>query len=689
MSCIRRTSFPLALAAILAALSLPGFLRAQTVLYWDINGATAGASGGTTAAGTWDQNTTSDWTTTSGGTTATRTWNTGTNKIATFSAGTNATGAFTVTTNGAITSVGGIDFQEGNVTVGGGGTLTLTNSSTINVTPSSATISAILTGTVGFTKNGGGTLTLSGANTYTGATNINAGVLRAQSAGALGTAANSGSTTVADGATLQLANGITTTNGGTLVLNGTGGGAGALQGVNGNNTWNSSISLASDATIFSATAGSTLYLNDNYVSAHTLSLGDHTLTIDGPGNTWANANVGVIGDTGGLIKNGTGALTFFGYNTFYTGTTTVNAGSLELVVGPFSAGWYGINGPLTIGAGSSNPALAGTVNVNIWAAGHAMGSSYPNQISPNSAVTVNSDGALNVGVSTTVGSLTLNGGRVNITSGQTVTASGGITSNANAAHQTSVISGGTLSLPAAATISVARDPTLASDLTISSTIGGTGSVIKTGAGTLTLSGTNTYTGGTNIQQGKLQLGVNNALANGGAITVASGAVFDLNSYSDTVGAISGAGTVRTSGGTLTLGAAMNLTGTLELNGGRLNLAGFNSTLGTLAVTANSILDFGSGIASRLGILGDITIDSLATLSVQNWANTVDYFFAQFGDPGSDIRSRIVFTGFTGADTKWVALDNQITPVPEPAAYGAALLGLSALFAGCRSRRRKA
>jgi autotransporter-associated beta strand protein len=841
--------------------------------------------------------------------------------------------------------------------------------------------------------------------------------------------------------------------------------------------------LASDATIFSSTAGNTLSLNANYVGARTLTMGNHTLTIDGPGDVWANANVGVAGDTGGLIKNGTGKLTLYGYNTFYTGATNVNAGSLDLVVGPFTAGWYGINGALTIGTGPADPALAGTVNVNIAT------NSYPDQISPTSPVTINSDGALNVGAATSLGSLTLNGGRVNITNGVALTPTGSITANTNGAHQTSLISGGQLTLAGSTTINVARDATIASDLTVSSVVGGgalvkqgagiltlsgantftgastvsagvlnlqnnsalgttagattvasgaalqmqggitvigealtlngtgiasdgalrnisgnntwtgavtlssasrinsdagtltlsgniggaaqnltfggagnttissvigttTGALTKDGAGTLTLSGNNTYTGGTNINAGTLALGASNALANTTAVSVASGANFNLNGYSDTVGSIAGAGNVtlgagtltagatntsttfsgvisgsgaltksgagtltlsgnntytgattvsagalniqnntalgtsaggttvtsgaalqmqggitvtgetltlngtgfagdgalrnisgnnnwtgaitlgsasrinsdagtlaisgniggntqnltvggagnttissvvgtttgaltkdgagtltlsgnntyaggtninagtlqlgnseriadntavtvasgatlnlnnytetigglsgagtvqlgtgtlivgsgnasstfsgafasgdtgtfaKTGTGTLTFGSGMNLsTGTLQLGGGILKLGGFTSTFGALSVTADSIIDFGTSGSSILKILNLVTVNSGFTLTIQNWTDTVDYFYSLV-NPGATNLGQIVFNGFAAANTKWQSYDHQITPVPETSMYGAALLGLSALFAAWRIHRRR-
>src|SRR5262249_28439857 len=70
----------------------------------------------------------------------------------------------------------------------------------------SGTVSAILAGSsTAFNKTTTGTVTLSGANTWTGTTTVNAGVLNLQNGAALGT----GGTTVAAGAALQLQGNIT------------------------------------------------------------------------------------------------------------------------------------------------------------------------------------------------------------------------------------------------------------------------------------------------------------------------------------------------------------------------------------------------------------------------------------------------------------------------------------------------
>jgi autotransporter-associated beta strand protein len=225
---------------------------------------------------------------------------------------------------------------------------------------------------------------------------------------------------------------------------------------------------------------------------------------------------------------------------------------------------------------------------------------------------------------------------------------------------------------------------------------------KLGAGTLTLGSTlNNYGGKTVITEGTLRLGTSGVIPNGSALTVASGATFDLNNQTETIGSLAGAGTValgtgtliaggnntstffsgnitgtgifeKTGTGTFTLGSDLSYDGTLRLSGGTLALNGFDLSLTTLRITGNSILDFGAGTASLL-TTGNLLIDSGVTLTINNWTDTIDYFYAlnnPGGAQGSPPLNQIVFAGFTGGDTKWQSFDKQVTPVPEPSTYGA-------------------
>ena len=509
------------------------------------------------------------------------------------------------------TNNGGPMVFYGNVNLGSGATgntLTVAGSGTVNFTDTlanggSAAGSLVYSGT--------GNLILNGANTYTGTTTVNSGILTIQNAGALGTSANTASTTVANGAVLQIQGNITTANGGTLVLNGTGNGQGALQNISANNTWSGNITLGSNATIANATAGNTLYLGA-FTASSFVTLGTHTLTVDGAGDSFINANLGSAGDTGGLIKNGTGTLTLWGYNSFYTGATVVNSGKLELVVGPMTGGWNGINGALTIGTGS----LTNTATVDIWWNGAGQtGYSYDNQISPNSVVTLNAGGTLNAGRNTTTGAYVMNGGTVNIW--QTVTLSNGITASANSAHQTSQILGGTLALVSpTTTISVARDTALASDLNISSVISG-GAISKTGAGILTLSGANTYTGGTTLSAGTLYANSNTALGTG-AVSLTGGTLGSTAS-STLANAINLGGNATLSG--LTTGGTLTQTGgsyTLSLVGathtGGVVLTN-NATPQTLTVQVAGGTSTISGVISDGGTNSGLTKTGGGTLAL--------------------------------------------------------------------------
>ncbi|MBZ0090878.1 MAG: filamentous hemagglutinin N-terminal domain-containing protein, partial [Sulfuricellaceae bacterium] len=140
--------------------------------------------------------------------------------------------------------------------------------------------------------------------------------------------------------------------------------------------------------------------------------------------------------------------------------------------------------------------------------------------------------------------------------------------------------------------------------TQSGTIQGSTAVVKDGAGTLTLSTANTYTGATSINEGTLQLGADNRIADTSALTVASGATFNLNGFDDTVGSIAGGGTVTsgaagavtlTAGGngstTLFSGTLQNGSGTLALTKtgtGMLVLSGANTYTGVTTVSSGVV-----------------------------------------------------------------------------------------------------
>ena len=151
-----------------------------------------------------------------------------------------------------------------------------------------------------------------------------------------------------------------------------------------------------------------------------------------------------------------------------------------------------------------------------------------------------------------------------------------------------VLLGGTITLPAAATITVNN----ASD-TISSVIAGAStSLTKAGAGTLTISGNNAYTGTTTISGGTLFVNSPGSLASGSAVTVTSGTTLGGN------GTINGSVNVST-GGMLSPGASgfgnigtLTLANGLTLNGNTIysDLPSSGTTCDLIALTGNLVLN---------------------------------------------------------------------------------------------------
>jgi len=206
--------------------------------------------------------------------------------------------------------------------------------------------------------------------------------------------------------------------------------------------------------------------------------------------------------------------------------------------------------------------------------------------------------------------------------------------------------GGTLQVTGTTFTSTARDivwgangggfdvTDLGTVFTVMQNLTGAGGLTKTGAGNLILSGTNTYTGATTVSAGTLAAGASNVFSAASAHDVAGGATLDLGGFDQTIGSLSGSGTVRLGTGTLTTGGDNTSTvfsGSIGGTGGSLvkagsgvmTLSGSNTYTGATTVSAGTLAagaanafsaasahDVAGGAALDLGGL-DQTIGSLS------------------------------------------------------------------------------
>lgn len=492
------------------------------------------------------------------------------------------------------------------LTISGGSSYTLTATSvaltddaTINTTTANALFGPV-SGTGDLTKTGAGTLTLNGAGTYDGATNVSGGTLKL---GIVTAIPDSSAVTVATGATLD----------------------------------NNSLSPT-----FGSLAGGGSVL-----------LGSGTATVGG-----LNASTtfsGVISGTGGLIQDGTGTLTLSGVNT-YTGDTTISAGSIKLGASnalsdstdvTIAAGaTFDVNGQTdTIGS------LAGFGNTSLGSGALTTGAdgattAYTGNISGSGSLTKTGSGTMTVsGNSTYSGGTTVSAGTldmknataigtgpVSVSSGATLALDPGAGSSLNDSSNALTLNGGTLSNASgsntwggsvAVTTSSNINVAPATFLSLTGAITGSGAVNLTGPGALTISSANnTNTGATNVNAGTLVVGATNAISSSSDVTVASGAILNLNGQTDVIGSLAGAGSVQLGSGALTTGgdgASTTFSGTIsgtgsvtKDGGGTMTVSSSQSYTGPTTIIAGSLALIGN---AALSSSSDLVIGQEATLDV--------------------------------------------------------------------------
>lgn len=474
---------------------------------------------------------------------------------------------FTIQTGTA----GSLNFQvsTGNATVTNGSganvisaPVTLTSNTAFNIsTGTTLTLSGAVGGAGTLTQSTGtGTLVLSGANNYTGATTVNAGVLKISNAASLGgTAAGTSVLGGTAGGGLQIEGGITVADETLTISSGASGSANALRSLSGDNSWTGTITIQHN--------------NNNIITvdAGTLTLGD-IVTVTGSGRIAAFQGAGntvvqgVISGPGSVSRSsGSGGVTTLeGLNT-YTGSTSVTQGTLSIktLANSGSASGIGASGTINLQGGTLRYTGTGHSTDRLFTL--AGGTNTVSKIEANGsgAMTWANTGAILHGVVDRNFTLKL----------------GGTSTEAN---------------------------TLASAITDNGT--GIVSLTKEDAGRWVISGANTFDGATTVTGGTLALGANNALSATSAITLSAGTI-DLQTFSSSAASLGFAGGANLK---FSLGTPENSTALLALTG---NLTKSGSGLYTLdfsgtgqAGTYNLISYAGTSFAST----SDFTIANLGT-----------------------------------------------------------------------------
>ncbi|TDU73185.1 putative secreted protein with PEP-CTERM sorting signal [Prosthecobacter fusiformis] len=611
-------------------------LFAQTSVYWDINGVTAGA-GGTAPAGEWNTTNTYWNSLSTGGNGTLSAWSAG--NVAVFSAGTDATGSYTVGVTGTH-DIQGLTFEEGTVVLKGG-TLNLTALSILNVATSrTATLEDLtLTGNFGLTKRGRGTLKLIGTTqgTFLGDFRMDAGLVQLETS--LGSALGAGNIIIeavggtngnANLTTLQLMdsdqindastvtlisrqynaslfdlNGYSETIGGLTItaLTGTNN-IGVMTGANGVLTVNGDIFLNNnrggmtgnnvrDVLISGTGNRSTAAANSGYLD---LGGGVRTITVQSAAATlYGNddATIETIIQNGGIIKAGNQMLILAGTNT-YTGGTTINAGTLRLGGG-------------ILGAGTATGSILGNVlNNGILEFNRTNAYTFTGDITGTGAVTKLSTGTLTLtGNNSYSGLTTVTNGSLQVEKfGMAGSATGtNVGTHARIDLGSTTTNIGLIYAGAGETTDkVLRFTGTTGTFTLSAS--GSGAVVFQNAIEFNTAGNKTFTlAGTSTAANTLQGGIPDST--GGGIT----------------------SLLKTEAGTWVLGGSNTYTGTTTIRGGTLRLTGSSVIPQTGITVSNGVFDIAG--------MQDLTLNGDPSLMLLPATEDISYaLFLGGGSSGS-------------------------------------------------------
>ena len=521
---------------------------------------------------------------------------------------------------------------------------------TIDTQAYNVTVAGAVTGNGGLDKLGAGTLTLSGNNTYTGSTTINAGVLRFNSAGAVG---GSGAS-VTIGSTSVAAAGFTIND------------DDFLNRINGNSIGVVALAVDSDQDLhFTSLEHVSLGAVGNCEYTGTLTPCGSTYLLGGGGGTLTLSHANTLTGGNGLVVGGaSGGTVALTANNNYIGSTTLSSGTLSVVADGclgtsnlgaddliFSGGRLQIVGGSSFASGKAiSLRTSSTIEVT-----NTEGATLSGVISDSDALIKSGVGSLTLSASntyeggTTISEGTLRTGNVSSLGTGAVTINSGCTLDLNGSGLAigrlsgsgNIIDSGGGGGTSTLTVNQTADAPYSG--TIQNGYYRSVALAKSGSGTLTLSGNNTYSGGTTINEGTLAVAANSNLGSGGSLAFGGGTLqitaasafssnrtVTLNAVGGTVDVTNGGavaeftsaiggqgGLAKTGAGTLTLGGGNDYQGGTTVHDGRLG--GVLPSGRDVALLEGAVLDLSDSDATIGNLSGwgviDKTYNSAKTLSV--------------------------------------------------------------------------
>ena len=525
----------------------------------------------------------------------------------------------------------------GSVSIGTGAILSVVGSN-------NTTISGVVSGLGGLTKNSSSTLTLSGNNSYSGGTTITAGTLLVGHDKALGNG------------TLRFGGTIASTDGTDRTI------SNSVAGLSG--TWTYTFGQASGGTgnlTFTDAANATF-----------ASTGVKTFNVL---NTTSFANAFISTGNVTVTKIGAGTLILAG-NSTYSGSTVINAGTLQIGNGGTS-GALSANGTITNngtlvfkrsntvaqGTNFSTAAITGTGSIIQNGSGN---------LTLNAANTYSGGTTLNTGTLVIGNAAAAGTGTITQTDGTSLLKIDTTGTIANNMSVYNVLASQSATLSGAISVNNATwDIETGDTLTISGAVSGSGGVTKNGTGTLILSGSNTYASATTVNAGTLTAAHANALGGNTTVQINGGSL--LVTADDAI-----------NGKNITLASTAN--GSAAAAG--LAFSGtYNGTAGSLTLSENSTIDLGTG--SVVLHFSDMVM-GLYNLAIYNWTgttlwnggngNNTDQFYVDRAVTDNELNRISFYSGFssssfvgTGFQLSGGSFNQQIIPVPEAETYAAAAL----------------